>query len=81
MFDMADLVTVFESSDVALFAIAKSALDTAGIRYVTQGEGLQDLFGWGRLFSVYNLVTGPPRIRVTPENAARAHELLSDLDQ
>ena len=76
---MGDLVTVFESSDVALFAIAKSALDTAGIRYITQAEGLQDLFGWGRLFSGYNFVTGAPRIRVTPDNAARAHELLRDL--
>jgi hypothetical protein len=76
---MGDLVTVFESGDVALFAIAKSTLDTAGIRYITQGEGLQDLFGWGRLFSGYNFVTGPPRIRVTPDNAARAHELLGDL--
>lgn len=79
--DMSDLVTVFESGDVVLFAMAKSALDTAGIRYITQSEGLQDLFGWGRLFSGYNFVTGPPRIRVTPENATRAHDLLSELRQ
>jgi hypothetical protein len=76
---MGDLVTVFESSDVVLFAIAKSTLDTAGIRYITQGEGLQDLVGWGRLFSGYNFVTGAPRIRVTPENADRAHQVLSEL--
>jgi len=78
---MGDLITVFESADVVLFAMAKSALDTAGIRYITQGEGLQDLFGWGRLVSGYNFVTGAPRIRVTPENAERAHELLSELRQ
>jgi len=78
---MGDLVTVFESSDIALFAIAKSELDTAGIRYVTQGEGLQDLFGWGRMFSGYSFVTGHPRIRVTAENATRALELLSDLSR
>lgn len=59
--------------------MAKSELDTAGIRYITQGEGLQDLFGWGRLFSGYNPITGPPRIRVTLENAERAHQLLSEL--
>jgi hypothetical protein len=43
-----DLVTVFESGDVALFALVKAALDLAEIRYVAQGEGLQDLFGMGR---------------------------------
>ena len=75
-----DLVTVFESSDAALLALAKAALDDAGIRYVAEGEGLQDLFGMGRLFSGYNLITGSPRIRVTAENAERARELLDQLD-
>ena len=78
---MGDLVTVFESGDIALFSIAKSTLATAGIRYVTQGEGLQDLFGWGRMFSGYSFVTGPPRIRVATENAERAHDLLTELHQ
>ena len=74
-----DLVTVFESSDAALLALAKAALDDAGIRYVAEGEALQDLFGMGRLFSGYNLITGSPRIRVTAENAKRARELLDQL--
>ena len=76
---MSDLVTVFESSDVTLFALAKSALEQAGIRYVTESEGIQDLFGVGRVFSGYNSITGLPRIRVTQENAARALEVLSEL--
>ncbi len=75
-----DLVTVFESSDAALLALAKAALDDAGIRYVAEGEALQDLFGMGRLFSGYNLITGSPRIRVTAENAERARKLLDQLD-
>ena len=78
---MSDLVTVFESSDVALLALAKAALDQAGIRYVTQGEGTQDLFGMGRLFSSYNLITGAPRIRVTTEDAERARQLLRELHE
>lgn len=77
--DMSDLVTVFESADPALFAMARAALDGAGIRYVAQGEGVQDLFGIGRLGTGYSLVTGPPRIRVTSEDAERARELLLDL--
>ena len=76
---MSDLVTVFESSDVALLALAKAALEQSGIRYVTESEGIQDLFGIGRMGSGYNSITGPPRIRVAQENAARAREVLSDL--
>jgi len=76
---MADLVTVFESSDVTLMALAKAALDEAGIRYVAQSEETQDLFGVGRLGSGYNAITGPPRIRVTAEEAERAREVLREL--
>lgn len=72
------LVTVFESADLALLAMAKADLRQAGIRYVAQSEGLQDLFGLGRLFSSYNLIIGPPRIRVTLEDAEQALDVLSD---
>ena len=75
---MSDLVAVFASNDVALFALAKAALEQSGIRYVTESEGIQDLFGVGRMFSGYNSITGPPRIRVAQENAARAQEVLSE---
>lgn len=76
---MSDLVTVFESPDVALFALARAALDEADIRYVTENELIQDLFGLGRIGSGYNIVTGPPRIRVGSENAVRAGEILAEL--
>ena len=79
--NVSDLVTVFESVDLALFAMAKAMLDSAGIRYVTQSEGIQDLFGLGRLGTGYSLVTGPPRIRVTGEDAARAREVLAELSE
>lgn len=72
-------MTVFESADPALFALARAALDGAGIRYVAQAEGLQDLFGIGRLGTGYSLVTGPPTIRVAFEDAERARELLIGL--
>jgi len=78
---MSDLVTVFQSGDVALLALAKAALDGEGIRYIADGDQVQDLFGVGRLASGYNLVTGPPRIRVTPEDADRARELIAELEE
>ena len=76
---MSDLATVFESSDLALFAMAKSALDEAGVRYVVQNELTQDLLGIGRIGG-NNLVTGPARIRVRAEEAEHARELLADLN-
>ena len=78
---MSDLVTVFQSGDVALFALAKATLDSEGIRYIADGDQVQDLFGVGRLASGYNLVTGPPRIRVTVEDADRARELIAELEE
>ncbi|MEX0690772.1 MAG: DUF2007 domain-containing protein, partial [Gemmatimonadales bacterium] len=75
---MGDLVTVFESTDVALIAIAKGALQDADIRFVVQNEFTQNLLGVGQLGS-YNHITGPVRIRVVAEDAEVAQELLSDL--
>lgn len=71
-----DLVTVFASGDAARLAVAKLVLESEGIPFVTLGEGVQDLFGIGRLFSGLNLVTGPVQLRVREEDAARALELL-----
>jgi hypothetical protein len=51
-------------------------LDSEQIRYVVEGEGLQDLIGVGRFPAGYNAVTGPVRIQVTPENAERARKAL-----
>lgn len=59
--------------------MARTALDDAGIRYIAENEITQDLFGLGRIGSGYNLVTGPPRLRVAAENAARANEVLAEL--
>lgn len=71
-----DLVTVFRASDTVVIALAKAALDTERIRYVVEGEGLQDLIGVGRLAAGYNAVTGPVRIQVAAENVERARKAL-----
>lgn len=74
-----ELVTVFASGDAAQLAVAKLVLESEGIPFVTLGEGVQDLFGIGRLFGGLNLVTGPVQIRVREEDAALALELLRPL--
>ena len=39
---------VFETGRADLIAIAKSVLVSANVEYGTRGEGVQELFGWGR---------------------------------
>jgi Putative prokaryotic signal transducing protein len=71
-----ELVTVFRTSDPVLVAVAKVVLDGERIRYVVEGEGVQDLIGLGRFPDGYNTVTGPVRIQVAAENAERARQAL-----
>jgi len=70
------LVTVFASGDPAELAVAKLVLEAERIPFITLGEGVQDLFGWGRLLGPLNLVTGPVRLQVREQDAARALEAL-----
>ena len=71
-----ELVTVFRSGNPVLIAVAKVALDAERIRYVVEGEGVQDLIGMGRFPGGYNVLTGPVRIQVAVENAEQAREAL-----
>ena len=74
-----DLVTVYETGDPSLVALAKSLLDSAGIEFATKGEALQDLLGLGRFPGGTNLVTGPVEFQVGPDDAEKARSMLRDL--
>jgi hypothetical protein len=69
------IVTVFQTSDVVLIALAKAALEAEQIPYVSQGKGLQDWIFPG----VHNAVTGPVRFQVAAEDAERARQALEDI--
>ncbi len=69
------LVTVFQTSDVVLIALAKAALEAEQIPYVSQGRGLQDWLFPG----VQNAVTGPVRFQVAVLDAERARQALEDM--
>lgn len=71
-----DLVTVVETGNPFDIAVAESLLAEAEVPYWKQGDGLQDLFGWGRIGAGYNLVTGPVRIQVERQDLERARQLL-----
>jgi len=73
------LVTVFATGDPVLIATAKLVLEAADIRFLTKGEGIQDLIGLGRMFGGFNLATGPVQIQVERRDAASAIDALRDV--
>jgi putative signal transducing protein len=76
-----DLVTVFRSGNPALVPLAKSLLESAEIDFVTKGENVQDLIGWGRFPAGLNLVVGPVEFLVNADDAEEANRLLEDLHE
>ena len=78
--DSAGPVAVLETADQGLIALAKSLLEEADIPYFAKGEGVQDLFGVGRI-GAFNIVTGPIQLLVPADDADSARELLKDLHE
>jgi hypothetical protein len=73
-----ELVRVLASGDAGLIAIARSLLEGAEIDYFVRGDGLQDLFGLGRITG-FSYAMGPAEFWVREDDAVRARELLEDL--
>jgi hypothetical protein len=80
MSEHAPLVTVLATGDSAKIIVAKMLLEASEIPFVVVGDGLQDLFGIGRLTGGTNFITGPVQIRVTAEDAEDALEILADME-
>jgi hypothetical protein len=74
-----ELVTVFSGSDPSTALLVRSLLEGAGIPCFSTGEGVQDLFGAGRLGLGYNPVVGSPDLRVHRQDEARARAALAAL--
>ena len=70
-----DLVTIFESDDPVLIAMARSLLESAGIPYITPGGGMKELFGR------HNVMIGPVKFQVNREDAKDAELLLQNLGE
>jgi len=56
-------------------------LESAEISFVTKGESVQDLIGWGRFPAGLNFVVGPVEFQVTVEDAEEARRLLEGLHE
>jgi hypothetical protein len=72
------LVRVLATGDAGLIAIAKSLLEGEEIDVFVRGDGLQDLFGLGRITG-FSYAMGPAEFWVREDDADRARELLEDL--
>ena len=73
-----ELVSVLATGDAGLIAVARSLLEAEGIDYFVRGDGLQELFGFGRITG-FSYAMGPAEFCVRSEDAVRARELLDDL--
>ncbi len=67
-----ELVTVLATGNPALFAVAKSLLEDSGIEYLTQNEGLHNLFPVHR-FRI--------QFQVRQEDEEEAAALLAELEE
>lgn len=71
-----ELITVLETGDQSMVAVARSVLEAANIPCIARNEKLQNLFGWGTIGTGYNVAMGPIRLQVLREDEEVARELL-----
>ena len=74
-----ELTTVFSTGSIALMAVAKVVLNTAGLPFITKGEGIAELVGGVRFDGAPSLITGPMEIQVRGIDADEARDLLKDV--
>ena len=73
-----ELVSILATGDPGVIAMARSLLEGEDIDYFVRGEGLQDLFGLGRITG-FSFAMGPAQFLVRADDAARARGLLDGL--
>lgn len=79
--DRERLVPIFETGNEAIIALVKSLLDEANIKYLVEGEGVENLIGVGVIGTGFNPVTGPVVFKVMPEDAEFAQKILKDVKE
>jgi hypothetical protein len=72
------IVTVLATGDPIQMEMAKSLLDSAGLDYWVKGDGLQDLFGAGRMGAGFNITIGPMLLQVDRDDEADARTILAE---
>lgn len=70
-----EFVTVLQTVDLGLLAIAKSLLEGSSIEYITQNEN------FGSIYNGFYSITGMIKLQVHKEDAQSAVELLEELQE
>lgn len=73
-----ELVPLLVARDQADLILLEEALDMAQIPYMAKGEGIQDLFGFGRM-TVVNPISGPVEIYVTSTDVEAARKAVASI--
>ncbi len=76
-----DLELVLQTGSATLVAVLRSVLESEEIPHVIRGDGVQDLFGLGRLAAGFNFIVGPIQVLVPSDQVERVHEILAQLDR
>lgn len=71
-----DMVTVYETSNLAELSLIKGSLEGAGIHYYARGENVQSLFVLGLIGGI-NPLTGPIKIDVQKDRAEEALDIIN----
>ena len=74
-----ELVTVLRTANSAVIAVAKTILESEGIRCHAKGEGLRDLTGLARLTTAFDPSLGTMELQVHARDAEDAEALLVEL--
>ena len=72
------LVRVLTTGDAGVLAVAQSLLEGEEIDCLVRGDGLQDLFGLGRITG-FSYAMGPAEVWVREDEADRARDVLEGL--
>jgi hypothetical protein len=75
-----DMVKIRTIADPAWLLVAQSVLQGARIRYWAKNEGLQDLIGFGRVGTGFNVMVRPVELHVAKKDVKRANRLLDGLE-
>ena len=76
-----DFVEVYRASDPMSLPVIESLLDTNDIPYFVANEVTQDFLSWGRVVTGYNVLLGPPIVKVPENRADEARELIAAMGQ
>jgi hypothetical protein len=78
MSQASDLVTLYKPANETELSILSSLLENENIHFYVKNSNVQDLFGWGRFGTGYNLVTGPMVLQVEKQYLTEARRIVRE---